>query len=286
MYLCCSSCFYCEKKPELGTVDADYAASQATYYENPAIDPFLEPDIVLNEKMRHRTRLAAQYLLANDRILEVGPGRGSFLAWARNEGYSCTACEQSSVLSRELRAEGFEVIEGEFERLSLTGQYDVVFSFHIIEHVASPLAHLRQAFKMTRPGGNLILATPNAASWQQRLFPALSANFDTAHLHVLSRKSLVLLGEESGWQPVQCSTPENVTGWLRLGSKMLRRMRGEDESSTAGKYANIGAESGRVNKLIRLFGMVSSPLRFLQSRLGGGNEVFVVFRKPEHGMAA
>jgi 2-polyprenyl-3-methyl-5-hydroxy-6-metoxy-1,4-benzoquinol methylase len=283
VYLCCSDCFYCEKKPELETIGADYVASQATYYENPEVDPFLEPQVVLNEKMRDRIGIAAAYLKANDRILEVGPGRGSFLAWAQSQSYACTACEQSLTLSSALRAKGFDIIEGEFEQLSITGQYDAVFSFHIIEHVTSPLAHLRQAMKLTKPGGYLILATPNAASWQQRLFPALSANFDTAHLHVLSEKSLGLLGEAAGWQPVRHSSAENVMGWLRLASKLLRRTRGEDESSTAGKYANLGASSDRVSMLIRLFALISSPLRWLQARLGGGSEVFVVFRKTASG---
>ena len=284
VYDCCDSCFYCEKRPEHTSVDADYVASQAMYYENPDLDPFLEPSSVLDEKMKYRINLAAAYLKENDRVIEIGPGRGSFLAWLRSEGYSCTACEQSVVLTKELRDKGFEVIEGEFERLNFKSQYNLVFSFHIIEHVTSPLAHLEQAFKVTRPGGHLVLATPNSVSWQQRLLPLLSANFDTAHLHVFSKRSLKLLGEKSGWIHVHDSTFENVSGWLRLFSKLFRRIKGENESMTAGKYANLGATSGSMNKLILLFSFISGPFRRIQAAVGGGSEVFIVLRKPGNGM--
>lgn len=285
-YFCCPECFYCEKKPELGSAHADFIASQATYYEDPSADPFSEPGLIQKEKMDQRVSIAGRYLAPGGRLLEVGPGSGAFLSWARSEGYRGTACEQSSVLSSALRARGFEVIQGEFEQLTMDDAYDAVFSFHIIEHVVSPLSHLQRALSLTRPGGHLVVATPNAASWQQRLFPALSANFDTAHLHVLSPKSLKILGRKAGWDVVTHTTPENSSGWLRFASKLIRRMRGEDESLTAGKYANMSAESGRMTTFIRIFAAISYPFRKLQSLAGSGNEVVVVFRKPEIGMPA
>lgn len=286
VYFCCSQCFYCEKRPELGSAHDDFIASQATYYEDPLADPFSEPMPIQREKMNQRTLLAGRYLQPGARILEIGPGNGTFLNWAQSSGYRCTACEQSSVLSSALRARGFEVIEGEFEQLVLEDRYDVLFSFHIIEHIASPLSHLTQALSLTRPGGHLVVATPNAASWQQRLFPSLSANFDTAHLHVLSLQSLSALGKMAGWDVIDHVTPENASGWLRFVSKLVRRMRGEDETVTAGKYANMSADGGRMTTFIRLFAAVSYPFRLLQSKVGGGNEIVVVFRKPEIGTRA
>lgn len=285
-YFCCQQCFYCEKEPERDSAHADFIANQAAYYEDPSINPFSEPSAIRAAKLDQKASVAGKYISPGARILEVGPGDGAFLDWAQNSGYHCTACEQSSVLSDALRIRKFDVIEGEFEKVLIEDEFDAVISFHIIEHVANPLSHLKQALNATRAGGHLIVATPNAASWQQRLFPTLSANFDGAHLHVLSLTSLNTLGKKAGWNVIAHSTPENPSGWLRFLSKLIRRMRNEDESLTAGKYANMSAEGGRMNSLIRIFAAASYPFRLLQARAGGGNEIFVVFCKPESATVA
>ena len=46
--------------------------------------------------------------------------------------------------------------------------FDAVLSFQVIEHVSNPAAYLSEAARVTRPGGLLILATPDRRS---RLWP-------------------------------------------------------------------------------------------------------------------
>lgn len=284
IYHLCADCDYCEKIPALSNAYADFIASQAAYYENPSINPFSEPKLLIKEKMDRKASIALRHIPSGSSILEIGPGDGSFLAWAESRGYGCTACEHSPVLGERLRERGFLVMEGEFEKMPFDSAYDAICSFHIIEHVGAPHDHVNKAYELTRPGGYMILATPNAASWQQRLFPRLSPNFDAAHLHVLSPKSLTKLAEIAGWEVVQSMTPEYTSGWLRVASKLLRKARKEDEGVTAGKYANASA-GGRGAKAIALIAWLTWPLRYVQSKLGGGNEVLLVLRKPFSSIA-
>jgi 2-polyprenyl-3-methyl-5-hydroxy-6-metoxy-1,4-benzoquinol methylase len=59
---------------------------------------------------------------------------------------------------------GFELPFGDAE-------FDLVTSFQVLEHVPDPRAFLANLAKVTRPGGQIILATPNAAI---RLYPGMA----------------------------------------------------------------------------------------------------------------
>lgn len=49
------------------------------------------------------------------------------------------------------------------------GSYDVVFAMEILEHTLDPLYLLRETFRLLRPGGLLIVTTPNQATLSNRL---------------------------------------------------------------------------------------------------------------------
>ena len=57
--------------------------------------------------------------------------------------------------------------------------FDLVSSFQVLEHVPDPLVYLREIARVTRPGGEVILATPNAAI---RLDPGMTP-WNRFHVH-------------------------------------------------------------------------------------------------------
>lgn len=57
--------------------------------------------------------------------------------------------------------------------------FDLVTSFQVLEHVPDPIAYLREIARVTRSGGTVILATPNAAI---RLDPGMTP-WNRFHLH-------------------------------------------------------------------------------------------------------
>ena len=284
-YLCCAACRHCEKLPEGESARADFETSQAEYYEDANVDPFGEPHCIEREKMATRASVAEALLRPDADVLEIGPGGGTFLAWLRDKNYRATAAEHSPVIAGRLRDQGFDVIEGEFEHAALEKQFDAVFSFHIIEHVVDPAAHLSRAYALTRPGGVFVVATPNSTSLQQRLAPPLSVNFDAAHLRVFSADSLKRLSRNAGWTVERVFTAENPSGWLRFASKLVRAARKEDESATAGKYARMSAGDNKAEKVLDGFSLLTLPFRRLQAMAGVGSEIMLVLRKPRQDVA-
>ena len=280
-YVVCKACGHCEKEPSDIPGSDSFEIAQTQYYGKDtsifkaALSPFED------EVLAVRRAVVSRHLSPGASVLEVGPGSGRFLAWIKSIGLRATAVEHSPELSRQIETDlSIDVMVGEFENIALpSGAFDAFCSFHVIEHVRDPQRHLQVAFRAVRPGGVAFIATPNAGSWEHRIMDRLSPNYDSAHLRVFSPTSLRSAAEACGWQVIEVSTPEYSSGWLRVASKIVRRVRGEDEEETAGRYALQAASAmSRVSAALRICMM---PLRFIQQRLGGGNELFVVFRKPD-----
>jgi ubiquinone/menaquinone biosynthesis C-methylase UbiE len=71
------------------------------------------------------------------------------------------------------------VLGGGFDLPFPDGCFDLVTSFQVLEHVPDPLVFLRELARVTRPGGQIVLATPNAAT---RLYPGM-APWNRFHVH-------------------------------------------------------------------------------------------------------
>jgi SAM-dependent methyltransferase len=104
--------------------------------------------------------------LPTHRFLEVGPGEGRMAALATRSGASYLAVEASPAGVRQLRADGFEVLEAIVPPLpDGIGAVDCIFASHVIEHLAGPdevRAFLVAAREHLTPGGGVALVFPDA----------------------------------------------------------------------------------------------------------------------------
>lgn len=279
-YYSCNECGHNFIKLDTENQREKFAEAQNQYYGEESILLDCGLSTFEDEIMRNRFRVLRQFLRQSEKVIEVGPGAGHVLKWLADSGLQVTAVEHSSILSTQLASRlNLSVINAEFETHDFgQADFDAFCSFHVIEHVSDPLAHLSKALEIVRPGGLAFIATPNAASWEQRVAPALGPNFDAAHLHIFSADSLTRACEKIGWEVVLVETPESASGWARVLSALVRLVRNEDASRTAGKYAR--SPSTIIKAVAGIFQFVTVPMRYLQRRLGAGNEIFVVLRKP------
>lgn len=138
-------------------------------------------------------------------VLDLGCGRGESLALLRDHGIAGRGVDSSARMVQLCRDRGLEagvgdlfaVLEG-LEEGSLGG----VVSFHVIEHLpAGALDRLvRLAARALRPGGVLILETPNPLS-----VVVAARNFwlDPTHVRPVHPESLRLMYELAGFDPVE-----------------------------------------------------------------------------------
>jgi 2-polyprenyl-3-methyl-5-hydroxy-6-metoxy-1,4-benzoquinol methylase len=138
------------------------------------------------------------------KLLEVGCSYGVFLKTAQEQGWDATGIELDDVAAANAKEKlGLRVfagsLEGEFARLE--PPYDVVATFHVIEHVRNPLKFLHLCRCLLRDGGLLILKTPNVESWIAKKTGAYWQWLSPpAHLHLFSPKALVGALQRSGFR--------------------------------------------------------------------------------------
>jgi SAM-dependent methyltransferase len=98
------------------------------------------------------------------RILEVGSGLGYFTYALARRGYDIRAIDISETAVESARRRFGEL----FTRADLADyalahpdSFDAVIACEVIEHLADPVAFVKLAFALVKPGGHLILTTPN-----------------------------------------------------------------------------------------------------------------------------
>ena len=141
--------------------------------------------------------VALRELKKDDRLLEVGCGSGAFLRNARNDiGLHGEGIDLNVDVIAAAQREGIRVRGGTVEEFAreLPGQYDVVCSFQVLEHVTRPGEFLNACCTLLKPGGRLLLGLPNANSFLQYEFNLLDLpphHMSRWSLEVLSRLSQV-----------------------------------------------------------------------------------------------
>jgi SAM-dependent methyltransferase len=101
-------------------------------------------------------------LEGGQRLLDVGCGVGTFMDVARRRGLAVTGIDVADAPARFARSRGLDARTGPLAAQSFEpGSFDVVTLWDVIEHVDDPLALLRDIRRVLRPGGTLVLETPD-----------------------------------------------------------------------------------------------------------------------------
>jgi SAM-dependent methyltransferase len=97
--------------------------------------------------------------------------------------------------------------------------FDLILMFHVLEHLDDPAAALRACAERLRPGGRLVIAVPNYASWQSRYARDRWFHLDVPrHLFHFTPASLARLLREAGLAPGDThfvSWEHDPYGWVQ-----------------------------------------------------------------------
>jgi len=151
-----------------------------------------------------KTSFLANCGLEGGRILDVGCGSGFFLRALDAKTWDRFGVELSSAAAGAAgRALGSgHVLSGTLTQSTWAdSSFDVVTFWSALEHTNEPRANLREARRIIKPGGSLIVQLPNAASYQARIFRGDWFALDAPrHRYHFTLNTLDRLLSETGFQ--------------------------------------------------------------------------------------
>ena len=178
-------------------------------------------------------------------LLEVGCGTGQFLQLAQQRGLDVSGVDLNAdhVGEARSRTNGRPIVCGDFMTESFDRQFDVIAMLDLIEHLPDPLAALRRSYELLRPGGYVVVYTPNHGGITARVAdlayratrgsiagPVIEI-FDCLHVVFFDVETLRSALERSGFSPAKLmlspydpSRNDQATGASALAVRMLEAL--------------------------------------------------------------
>jgi 2-polyprenyl-3-methyl-5-hydroxy-6-metoxy-1,4-benzoquinol methylase len=149
-------------------------------------------------------------MVPTGRILDIGCSGGYLAERLAGAGSTIIGVELDPPAAERAREFCDEVLVGDAETIALPfepASFDAIVCGDLIEHLRDPGALLARVRPLLKPGGRLVLTTPNVANWTIRL-QLLFGRFrytdrgilDRTHLHLFTRATLAECLETAGYE--------------------------------------------------------------------------------------
>ena len=207
----CISCGLVFANPRLNADAIEQRYYSPAYFRDeylPGVIPPSGPNdsAFLDERYRRPLELLRSTVPNAGRLLEIGTGAGFFLKAGARAGWDAYGLEVSpEAVAYACDTLGLRVTRGRAEDVPFeAASFDAVAMFEVIEHLRDPARVLRAAHGYLRPGGGLIISTPNLHSFSRF---ALGTNWavlsPAEHLYYFTEKTLRRLLVNAGFQRVR-----------------------------------------------------------------------------------
>jgi 2-polyprenyl-3-methyl-5-hydroxy-6-metoxy-1,4-benzoquinol methylase len=195
------------------------------------------------------------------RCLEIGCATGENCDLLSKQGSLVTGIDLSefAIRTATARYQPVQFLVGGIEVIKENHGFDAIFAYELIEHLPGPLSFFLKSAALLKPGGNLILSTPNLACGERLgmdKWAGLLKSFE--HLYFFTPDTLAKLGHHAQFQVVAWFTGEG-SGDMRSIRKdhyrntlrrllkrlhvlsLLRRVRSPDKRRASGPQAQSSA---------------------------------------------
>jgi 2-polyprenyl-3-methyl-5-hydroxy-6-metoxy-1,4-benzoquinol methylase len=158
--------------------------------------------------------IAARLAPGRGALLDVGPCTGTLLVQAREAGFAVSGIEINAGAARMCRDErGLDVRTGVLEPDSYPpDSFDVVSMGDVIEHVPDPMATLRTVARILKPGGHVLISTPNVDSAAARFLQVKPEE----HIYYFSAETLSASLAKAGLQTVEMRTLDRYRNFTAM----------------------------------------------------------------------
>jgi|SRR5579859_1923390 len=214
----CRKCGLVYANPRMPTA-AILARYSSGYFWNEYLPAYGVRDGAFDLKhFDHRYQSMLALILAQagapGRMLEIGIGAGFFLKAAQRAGWQVQGIEISDEAASFAHGRlGLDVVKMPAEQLGFASdRFDVVVMLEVVEHLFEPRRVLEDVYRVLRPGGILILSTPNFDALSRFALGSSWAVLSPGeHLYYFTRRTLRAILHSAGFQGVQFH--HSLAGW-------------------------------------------------------------------------
>lgn len=145
------------------------------------------------------------------RLLDIGCSSGALLRSAQCAGFIVEGVEPAAQAAASAQRAGLNVFHGYLQDARYpAGRFDAVMLMEVIEHLPDPRALLREAWRVLKPEGVLVVGTGNGASWTVQLIGAgwgyLHVAQHGGHISFFNPHSLGRLAMQCGFRVERVQT--------------------------------------------------------------------------------
>jgi 2-polyprenyl-3-methyl-5-hydroxy-6-metoxy-1,4-benzoquinol methylase len=141
-------------------------------------------------------------------VLDIGCGFCESLSYFESLGCDAFGVEADENVRPIADKFGFKVVFEAFSaHLFSERKFDYVTMSQVIEHSPDPTRTLDEIASILKPGGKVVLSTPNPSGWAARIFGARWINWHAPyHLHFFSEGSLIEAAHQAGFTVIENKT--------------------------------------------------------------------------------
>lgn len=186
---------------ESGQVAAEMVRLSERARELALVEPAIEQSEQPWRELMARQRLEdLKRFVAGGQLLEVGCSTGEMLQAALGS-FATIGVEADQASSRVAISRGVSCFNGTLAEANFPDAYfDVAALYHVIEHVPSPRAEFGELHRIIKPGGWLVIETPDIASIWFRLLGARWRQFIPDHIFFFTPQTIARMCEECGFE--------------------------------------------------------------------------------------
>ncbi|MGH2454262.1 MAG: class I SAM-dependent methyltransferase [bacterium] len=165
------------------------------------------------------------------RLLDVGPGHGSFLAYARDQGWHTFGVDISRhAVQLARRLYDLEIANGTLQAAAFPDDaFDLVHLSHVLEHVPDLRGTLGEVQRVLKPGGLVAIEVPNEldnlhARVRRVARRVAPPPVPSTHLYFFTPRALRRALVEAGFVRCRVRTLRDTADplwWRRLAKRML-----------------------------------------------------------------
>ncbi|MFZ3169720.1 MAG: class I SAM-dependent methyltransferase [Candidatus Methanoperedens sp.] len=184
--------------------------------------------------------ISNHFEIRGKKILEIGSASGSLLNKLSEYGAKeVVGIELSEEFAEFSRNRGFKIFTDPIEELDISQKFDIVVSFHTIEHVFDPMAVFKGIYKALKPDGWFLGEVPNQNDWRIKIFDdkiVKRFHYDPNHYYYFSPETLKNHLKTSGFNDIRLETVERYNSIIQLRNILCHKDGEKNIEEVLNKY--------------------------------------------------